>query len=93
MSPKPKPRPEQVDEQLRAELLALLQEEEGWDAEAGPDPRYWERGALTDVMDRGGEGGEGDEGGEGGEGGEGAAVEERGRELEECKPQGAPVEE
>ena len=36
-----------------------------------------------------GEGGEG--GGEGGEGGEGAAVEERGRELEECKPQGAPV--
>ena len=60
-----------MDEQLRAELLALLQEEEGWDPEAGPDPRYWERGALTDVMDSGGEGGEGGEVGEGGEGGEG----------------------
>ena len=51
---------------LRAELLALLQEDGSWDPEAGPDPRYWERGTLTDVMDEGGEGGEDSEGGEGG---------------------------
>ena len=59
-----------VDEALRAELLALLQEEEGWDPEAGPDPNFWERGTLTDVME-GGEGGEDGVDGEGGEGGEG----------------------
>eukprot|EP00964_Phaeocystis_antarctica_P057609 scaffold34109_cov73-Phaeocystis_antarctica.AAC.5 len=53
----------QVDEALRAELLALLQEDGSWDPEAGPDPRYWERGTLTDVMDEGGEDSEGGEGG------------------------------
>ena len=65
-NPNPNPIPNQVDEVLRAELLALLQEDGSWDPEAGPDPRYWERGTLTDVMDEGGEGGEDSEGGEGG---------------------------
>ena len=64
-----------MDEALRAELLALLQEDESWDPEAGPDPRFWGRGALTDVVDEGGEGGEDGKGGEGGGGGWGVGAE------------------
>ena len=81
-----------MDEQLRAELLALLQEEEGWDPEAGPDPCYWERGALTDVMDSGGEGGEDGEGCEGSEEGGGGGWGVGAERLEAlCSEELAPV--
>ena len=43
-----------VDEALRAQLAALLQADEAWDAEEGADERLWERGTFNDAASEAG---------------------------------------